>query len=178
MRPFSTFVLVCALILTLGACAWGDQDGLGDDGDAPTPLPMPVCGDGLCAGPEVGACVADCGNPSSGPKCGNSRCEAGESNANCASDCPAQSQCGNNVCDTGETTANCPNDCPAQGNCPADPLECFACATFGFPCPSGHDQNTCTACILGGGGAGCAGGFPNGTCDAGENMTNCPFDCP
>jgi hypothetical protein len=96
----------------------------------------------------------------------------------CAADCPAQSMCGNSVCDTGETTANCPSDCPAQGNCPANPEDCFFCAAFGFGCPTGHDMNSCTACILGGGGGTCAGGFPNGVCDPGENATNCPFDCP
>ena len=39
-------------------------------------------------------------------------------------------------------------------------------------------MTSCNACILGGGGGTCSGGFPNGTCDAGENATNCPFDCP
>jgi hypothetical protein len=170
-------MFLCALFVTpLGACAWGNTSGTGDDDDGGNP-PAPVCGDALCAGPEIGKCPADCGNPPTGPTCGNGSCENGENNANCASDCPAQSQCGNNVCDAGETTGNCPNDCPAQGNCPADPFECFTCASFGVLCPSGHDQNSCTACIIGGGGGTCSGGFPNMVCDPGENPTNCPFDC-
>jgi hypothetical protein len=179
MRAINTFVLVCALfIATLGACAWGDGSPTpGDDG--PDPLPSPVCGDGTCAGSEVGACTADCGGGGQAAVCGNNSCENGESTATCPSDCPAQSQCGNGTCDAGETTGNCPGDCPAQGNCPAEPLECFLCAT-GFPiCPSGHDMNSCFACILGGGGGTCAGGFPDMVCDtgAGENPQNCPFDC-
>jgi hypothetical protein len=175
MRPFTTFVLVCALFAAvLGACAESDQTGT--DGD-PYPLPAPVCGDGLCAGPEVGSCVADCGMPSTGPRCGNGKCENGESNASCAADCPAQSQCGNGTCDAGETTGNCAGDCPAQGNCPTNPFACATCASLGILCPAGHNRNTCTACILSGGGGTCSGGFPNGTCDAGENPTNCPFDC-
>jgi hypothetical protein len=177
MRPLITFMLMC--VLSLGACAWGNTTGTSDDEDDGGNTPAtPVCGDGLCAGPEVGKCPADCGNPPQGPVCGNGSCENGESTASCASDCPAQSQCGNSVCDAGETTANCPNDCPAQGNCPANPEDCFPCATFGVLCPSGHDQTSCTACILGGGGATCSGGFPNMVCDPGENAQNCPFDCP
>jgi hypothetical protein len=39
-------------------------------------------------------------------------CDAGETHANCAADCPAVT-CGNGTCDTGETTATCPADCPA-----------------------------------------------------------------
>jgi hypothetical protein len=174
MRAFTTVVLVCALcVSTLGACAWGSTTGTGDDDDAPTP---PRCGDGMCAGPEIPSCPADCGNPQA-PRCGNNKCETGETTANCASDCPAQSQCGNNVCDPGETTANCAGDCPAPSNCPSDPFDCFFCASFGFPCPSGMDQNECTDCIVQAGGGGCSGGFPNMMCETGETMQNCPFDC-
>lgn len=178
MRAINTFVLVCALfIATLGACAWGDGSPTGDDGIDPPP--GPVCGDGTCAGSEVGMCTADCGGGGQAPVCGNGSCENGESTATCPSDCPAQSQCGNGTCDAGETTGNCPGDCPAQGNCPAEPLDCFVCASFGQFCPSGHDMNSCFACILSGGGGTCAGGFPDMVCDpaAGENPQNCPFDC-
>jgi hypothetical protein len=182
MRAINTFVLLCALIIaTLGACAWGEGSpgGGGDDDQGPGPAPTPVCGDGTCAPAEVGKCTADCGGGGQAPKCGNGSCENGESNANCPGDCPSQSQCGNGTCDAGETTGNCAQDCPAMGNCPADPVECFFCASFGQLCPAGHDMNSCFACILGGGGGTCAGGFPDGTCDmaAGENSQNCPFDC-
>ena len=178
MRPFTKLAVVCAFFLTmLGACAWGDQDGTESGDESGDPLPKPVCGDGLCAGPEVGSCAADCGNPSNSPRCGNGACENGESNASCAADCPAQSQCGNGTCDAGETTASCAGDCPAQGNCPSDPFKCLTCASLGVICPSGQTKASCRACIIGSGGGTCSGGFPNGTCDAGENPTNCQFDC-
>lgn len=48
------------------------------------------------------------------PVCGNHACEAGETPANCATDCQTQTQpvCNSNgTCDAGETTANCPDDC-------------------------------------------------------------------
>jgi hypothetical protein len=109
--------------------------------------------------------------------CGNTKCEAGESTATCAADCPAQSQCGNNTCDAGENTGNCAGDCPAPSNCPSDPFDCSLCAAFGFPCPSGQDQDSCTECIRLAGGGGCSGGFPDMTCGAGETPQNCPFDC-
>lgn len=176
MRALHTSVLLCALfIMTLGACAWGEGAPSGGDDD-PGQMPAPVCGDGVCAGPEIGRCPADCGNPPVA-MCGNGACDAGESNATCPADCPSQAMCGNGVCDAGETTGNCPGDCPAQGNCPADPFDCLLCGSFGVLCPSGHNQGTCTTCILTGGGATCSGGFPDGTCDAGENPQNCPFDC-
>ncbi len=174
MRAVMTYVLWCVLCAaTLGACAWGDQTGI----EGPDPvLPAPVCGDGLCAGPEVGRCPSDCGNPPAA-RCGNGTCDAGETSASCAADCPAQSQCGNGTCDAGETTGNCAADCPAPSNCPSNPFSCVTCANWGVLCPSGHDQNTCTTCIINAGGGGCAGGFPDGACDAGEDMTSCPFDC-
>lgn len=170
---------VCALI---GACAWGDGSPGGGDGDGgdddPMQMPAPVCGDGTCAGPEVGVCTADCGGGSQAPKCGNSSCENGENSTNCPSDCPAQSQCGNGTCDAGETTGNCAGDCPAPSNCPSNPLSCFLCASEGFLCPSGQTMASCEQCIIIAGGGLCSGGFPNTVCEPpGETMTNCPFDC-
>lgn len=176
MRAPKTFMVLCALVL-VGACSWGDGSGSGDDSPAGVDAAAIVCGDGVCAGSEIGNCTADCGGPGN-PRCGNGVCENGESNATCAADCPPASACGNGTCDNGETNGNCPADCPAQGNCPADPNDCLVCALFGQLCPTGQDTNSCSACILGGGGGACSGGFPNGVCDAGENATNCPFDCP
>jgi hypothetical protein len=174
MRAPKVFVVLCALFF-VGACSWGDGSGTGDDTPGGgTDASSPVCGDGVCAGSEIGICTADCGSQ---PKCGNHVCDNGESPMSCPGDCPPTSQCGNQVCDNGETTANCPGDCPAQGNCPADPTDCLFCALVGVGCPTGQDMTSCTACIVGGGGSTCAGGFPNGVCDAGENSTNCPFDC-
>jgi hypothetical protein len=168
-------MILCALFI-VGACSTGDGSGTGDDDSPAADAAAPKCGDGICAGSEIGNCAADCGS-GPGVRCGNGMCENGESTATCATDCPAQSMCGNSVCDTGETTANCPSDCPAQGNCPADPTECLFCALIGIGCPTGHDMTSCTTCVLGGGGGTCSGGFPNGVCDPGENVTNCPFDC-
>jgi len=174
MRAPKMFVVLCALFI-VGACSWGEgSPSSGDDSPGVDATPT-QCGDGVCAGSEIGNCTADCGSQ---PKCGNATCDNGESNMTCPGDCPPASACGNSTCDNGETTANCPGDCPAQGNCPADPSECAFCAIIGQLCPTGHDMTSCNACILGGGGATCAGGFPNLVCDPGENSTNCPFDCP
>lgn len=43
----------------------------------------------------------------------NGTCDAGETTASCAADCPAGSCNNNGTCDAGETTASCAADCPA-----------------------------------------------------------------
>lgn len=92
-----------------------------------------VCGDGLVQdfnaescddqnGADGDGCSATCkieagftcsGSPSVCVPivCGDGKCEAGETSATCAQDCPAT--CGNGVCESGEDASNCPQDCPA-----------------------------------------------------------------
>lgn len=167
--------------VVLGACAGG-----GGDDPAPTPdaaPAVPVCGDGTCAGAEVGACPQDCGG--SVAQCGNLTCDAGETSTSCPNDCPAAT-CGDTVCDmaNGENSTNCPGDCDGGqqgGTCPTDQTACILCLFDASLCPPGLDQNTCTECALGGGGGlgACEGGAPDGVCNAGagEDSTTCPFDC-
>ncbi len=60
-------------------------------------------------------CPDPCGT-STGPKCGNGTCEAGETPTNCAADCKTTvPKCGNGTCEAGETPTNCAADCKATG---------------------------------------------------------------
>jgi hypothetical protein len=97
------------------------------------------CGNGKCQkGETCSNCEADCG--ACPPVCGNGTCEAGETCSNCAADCgPCGPVCGNGTCEAGETCGTCQADCG-----PCGPV--------------------------------CG----NGTCEAalGENPCNCPTDCP
>ena len=160
----STLVFVCASFVM--GCSWGagsGDDGAGGGGGVDPAIASAVCGDSVCAASEVGSCSMDCGS-------------GGGSGVN-----PI---CGNSTCETGETSASCPNDCGGGGGsgsgsgtaCPTDPLACFGCL-LGGPCPAGHDMNSCTACISGGG-----GGLPmcnnDGTCDPAEMTDPTCADCP
>jgi hypothetical protein len=79
------------------------------------------CGDGYCGegdGESPSNCESDCfigpgSSPSATPTCGNSQCEAGESNRSCPADCAARNPqvCGDGVCELSETESNCPADC-------------------------------------------------------------------
>ena len=128
-----------------------------------------------CSGSTCGDCN---GAPPPKPVCGNGKCEAGETNASCAKDCPATS---GHWCDS-----HCTND--------KQPSGCFCdsqCAQYGDCCnadgsaPNKSAPNkscagsTCQACN-GAGGTGGGGGATcgNGTCDAGETNASCPTDCP
>lgn len=97
----------------------------------------PVCGDSQCEDGETNAnCPKDC--PATSAKCGDGKCDSGETNASCAKDCPATTPvCGNSKCDPGETSASCPKDCPS------------------------------TTPVCG-----------NSKCDPGETTASCPKDCP
>jgi len=145
MRTSLAFVVA----VVLGACAGGGDD---PTPDANTNLNTPVCGDGTCAGAEVGVCPQDCGQVTA--ICGNNTCENGETTANCASDCPTTGPvCGDTVCDmaNGENSTNCPGDCTGGGGgtCPADLTECLFCLFDPNMCPAGLDQAACTECIAG-----------------------------
>ena len=143
-----TTLFIASSILIV-ACAWGEESGPPDEDPE-----IPVCGDGTC--------------------------DSGETTSNCASDCSTATQCGNNVCESGEDTTSCPGDCQTQSGIDCDDgliqFACGVCLGSGT-CELGTSEDACLACLTGGGGAGCSGGVPNGTCDSGEDPTNCPFDC-
>ena len=56
-----------------------------------------------------GGFIVPKGHPALGPKCGDGKCEKGETCAKCAKDCG--SCCGNGKCDNGETCGSCNKDC-------------------------------------------------------------------
>lgn len=119
--------------------------------------------DGNSAGMALGMCMMQKGCiPTSQPEpvCGNSKCETGETSANCSQDCKTTGPvCGNGTCESGETNANCASDCKATGpvcgdkKCEGNEIEM---------CP--QDCQTGPKC-------------GNGTCESGETTTSCPSDC-
>ena len=95
--------------------------------------------------------------------------------------------CGNGTCEAPEDSTNCPNDCGGNTGGTLDCqdqntlLGCFACILDPTSCAAPFTEEACTACFGGGGGMSfCAGGAPDGVCDAasGEDNTTCPEDCP
>jgi hypothetical protein len=110
---------------------------------------MAKCGNGKCEpGESWGSCKKDC--PES---CGDGKCEGGETVASCFADCPPQ--CGNGACEPGEGNGSCPSDC--AGTCGDG------------KCGSG-EKDSCPK--------DCAGTCGDGACTGGENHENCPQDCP
>jgi len=99
------------------------------------------CFDGICAGGTVedeANCPVDC--PTT---CGDGKCGAGETVANCSNDCsvdPDPAYCGDGICammgSKIEDAIRCPDDCDfpgdglcgPTGNCETDPVDCGACA--------------------------------------------------
>ena len=80
----------------------------------PVDAAKPVCGDGICNGPETAAsCPGDCAiNP---PVCGDGVCDGTEDCSSCSDDCgvcPPSGGCNNNgICNVGEDCTSC-GDCP------------------------------------------------------------------
>ncbi len=117
----------------------------------------PKCGDGKCeAGESPITCALDC--KTTGPQCGNGKCEEGESSATCPADCkPATPQCGDGKCETGETPQSCLADCkPTCGD---------------GKCELGESKNTCPQ------DCGAATVCGNGVCEPGETASSCAKDC-
>ncbi len=176
--------------------------------DCRPPAPTPtLCGNKICeVGESSSTCVADCPRPETEqPRptqgCGNLICEVSESAQSCPTDCDvnsAPSSCGNKICETRENTLNCPGDCQASqtptsacggaGQPSCDPLRigtngrAMHFVTTEKTCPVGFaiasvqmtDRGPLTTCK----------GLPtttrcgNGYCETGENIGNCPADCP
>lgn len=130
-----------------------------------------VCGDGKCTGNEASTCPADC---TTGPVCGNSICEMGETPSSCAIDCPVTDLCGNGKCDTGETPLTCIQDCTTAACCTSLGYKCGDVPQCAGTCGVCSGTQTCNAshkCVAG---STCG----NGTCDANETNATCPSDCP
>lgn len=123
-------------------------------GEACANVSGPVCGNESCEAGETNAnCPSDC--QAAGPVCGNAKCEAGESTSTCPADCKAAGPvCGNETCESGESYSNCPSDCP----CTSD----MQCGT-GKKCVGGVCQTQGTTATCG-----------DLVCASGEN---CTMDC-
>ena len=117
----------------------------------------PDCGNDKCEAGETAAnCPADC---DSGPVCGNDNCEAGETEANCPADCASGPVCGNGTCEAGETEANCADDCAAPAGLWED-------------CQDSGDCGDGLLCLWG------LSGDKNGNCSDGCEQVNSYDGCP
>lgn len=118
------------------------------------------CGNGRCeAGETRLGCPVDCG-------CGNGTCEDVETSVTCPLDCCGDTTCGDCACDSacGETPTTCPRDCWACGDGVVSPGE--------IDCGCLLDACRCPAT----GGAGCGDGCCMGyLCQ--EDPTTCARDC-
>lgn len=111
------WIIVAVLaVLLLGAIAavfFVFNRSIEQPGNANTapPSKTPYCGDNTCDADESTAtCAADC--PAPAPVCGDTKCESGETTASCAADCPAPAPvCGDNKCEASETAESCADDC-------------------------------------------------------------------
>lgn len=127
-------------------------------GCIPTTQPDPKCGDGKCDSGETPAnCSQDC--KTTGPVCGNGTCESGETNSSCAKDCPTTGpKCGDGKCE-GNEIEMCPQDCqtgPVCGN---------------GKCESGENTSNCSQdCKT------TTAKCGDGQCSSGE-ASGCPMDC-
>lgn len=120
--------------------------------------------DGNKAGEGLAMCMLSKGcipTTQPDPKCGDGKCDSGETPANCSQDCKTTGPvCGNGTCESGETTANCGQDCKAtgpvcgDGKCEGNEIEMCA-------------KDCATGPVCG-----------NGKCESGENTANCKSDCP
>jgi len=136
------------------------------------PLAAGNCGNGTCESEESRCtCAADCGAPETTElMCSDGQDDDCDGAVDCDdTDCSASCgpTCGDMSCDPGETSCNCPTDCGAAGSMESS-------------CSDGQDDDCdglvdcddadCTgtvACVCDG----------DGTCDPGEDCTNCGSDC-
>ena len=112
---------------------------------------------------EAAACPAP-------TRCGDARCEAGETVALCPADCAPAAVCGNARCESSETVATCPKDC--ESNVPP-----------GVACATAITEPTCklkpecewrgSVCVYGAPVGYCGDNICAGT----ESEASCPADC-
>ncbi len=141
---------------------------------------MPTKGNpnNACTGSTCADCNGGGGTTPPATVCGNGKCEAGETAANCAKDCATGPTTGN-ICDTtcgaqAPSGCYCDNQCAQYGDC------CLAdgsLPTKGNP-NTACTGSTCADCNGGGGTTPPAAVCGNGKCDAGETTANCAKDCP
>lgn len=145
----------------------------------------PACNGKACGSDGCGGNCGSCGEPT--PICAAGQCTAAV----------ARTMCGDSKCEAGETEANCDTDCkpPAaahfcDSHCGPDkaPSGCFCddqCAQYGDCClpdgslpPESAPNKNCTGSFCGlcaGSSSGAQCG--NGKCESGETVTSCPADC-
>jgi hypothetical protein len=153
-----------------------------DDGDAKT-VKDACDGKGVCKGVP--------------PTCGDKKCDsaAGENCDNCAQDCGCKGNskcykekcvpCGNGKCEDGEDCETCPKDCGCSANKTCFEKVCTACTDYctkkGKNCGISLGCK-CGECKVG---EACdqlnhcyeTGLCNNGTCDPGEDCSQCAVDC-
>ncbi len=148
-------VLDCAKNCTDQNCLFGCVGGGGGGFNLPNGLQaVYTCGNSA-------KCFQGGGGGPTNPTCGNGKCDAGETTANCPADCPAAGGGGANSCagkcgqintGGGYTGCQCQNGCEQAGNC---------CSDYQALCGSGGTTPTCG----------------DGKCDTGETAASCPADC-
>lgn len=108
-----------------GVCDADRGEATWNCGDCPS-----VCGDDICAAPEVDDCLEDCPPEVT---CGDGICSAFENADICPDDCeetpppprpvsptatftptPEEPECGDGVCEEDEDDVTCPEDCPPE----------------------------------------------------------------
>jgi hypothetical protein len=108
-----------------GVCDADRGEATWNCGDCPS-----VCGDDICAAPEVDNCLEDCPPEVT---CGDGICSAFENADICPDDCeetpppprpvsptatftptPEEPECGDGVCEEDEDDVTCPEDCPPE----------------------------------------------------------------
>jgi hypothetical protein len=157
---------ICSSQAGCGVVCWyGETTSCGAYGLCYQPQGCGYCNDGVCntaCGESCSNCESDCGTcvDVPAPECGNSDCEAGESNTTCPQDCPAADICGDYICDPGEPST-CPQDCYIADNCQSQggTQFCYDYYGPGYYCSSGR-------CVYGGNGGYCNGWWECGSAGA------------
>jgi V8-like Glu-specific endopeptidase len=156
------------------SCGWKSEAGYYDcgtngSGDPSGQFPKscggstgPECGDGKCESGETSQnCPMDCG--SAGPVCGDGTCESGETSQSCPADCQAPAVCGDGKCQAPETSESCPLDCDLSSKPICGDGKCEGTETAGN-CPADCNPDQLPNC-------------GNGYCETGETPSKCPDDC-